>query len=141
MITQRGTRDDRDRQEAGDIQVEFLIATGRNKPPERMAELEDVFLALHRAGLIVGIVLAGPKAGNPVRPFERSLARFREAGLGIEIHAGEWCGPESVWDAIEYGLPDRIGHGVSAFQDQRLIDVIRERDILRKMETTKRTRL
>ena len=122
-------RDEIDRHEKGDIQVEFLVATGRNKPPERMAELEKLFLTLYQADLIVGIALAGPEAGNPVRPFRRSLARFREAGLGIEIHAGEWCGPESVWDALEYGFPDRIGHGVSVFQEQRLIEVMRERDI------------
>ncbi len=38
--------------------------------------------------------------------------------MGIEIHAGEWSGPESVWDALEYGKPDRIGHGVGAFEDE-----------------------
>jgi adenosine deaminase len=125
----RALRREIDRQEAGIIQIEFLVATGRNKPPERMAALEDLFLALHRAGLIVGIAIAGPEAGNPVRPFSNSLARFHEAGLGIEIHAGEWCGPESVWDALEYGFPDRIGHGVSVFQDERLIEAILERDV------------
>ncbi|MBN1139263.1 MAG: hypothetical protein JXM73_21990 [Anaerolineae bacterium] len=118
-----------DRLERGHIQIEFLVATGRNKSPERLAAQEDMFLALHRAGLIVGIALAGPEMGNPVRPFQRSLARLHQAGLGIEIHAGEWCGPESVWDALEYGFPDRIGHGVSVFQDQRLIETILERDI------------
>jgi adenosine deaminase len=49
--------------------------------------------------------------------------------MGIEIHAGEWCGPESVWDALEHGYPDRIGHGVSLFQDARLIDIFQERQI------------
>jgi adenosine deaminase len=49
--------------------------------------------------------------------------------MGIEIHAGEWCGPESVWDALEHGYPDRIGHGVSAFQDPRLLETIGERGI------------
>ncbi|MBN1584188.1 MAG: hypothetical protein JXA89_25995, partial [Anaerolineae bacterium] len=125
----RALRAEIDRREAGHIQIEFLIATGRNKPPERMAQLEDTFLALHRAELIAGVAIAGPEAGNPVRPFHDSLARFHAAGLKIEIHAGEWCGPESVWDALEYGFPDRIGHGVSVFQDQRLIEVILERDI------------
>ena len=56
-------------------------------------------------------------------------ARLREAGLGIEIHAGEWCGPESVWDALKHGRPDRIGHGVSLFQDAKLLDLVQERNI------------
>ncbi|MBI2887607.1 MAG: adenosine deaminase, partial [Chloroflexi bacterium] len=29
---------------------------------------------------------------------------------------------ESVWDALEYGRPHRIGHGVAVFQDPRLIE-------------------
>ena len=83
----------------------------------------------HEAGLIVGVALAGPERGYPVKPFHSTFARFHRAGLRIEIHAGEWCGPESVWDALEHGYPDRIGHGVSIFQDPRLLDVIQERNI------------
>ena len=122
-------RDWAHRKECGDIQVEFLVAIGRNRPPEQVEALADRILALYEAGLIVGVALAGPERGNPVKSFQRTFARFHEAGLGIEIHAGEWCGPESVWDALEYGYPDRIGHGVSLFQDDVLVDVVRERGI------------
>lgn len=117
------------RQEGGEIQVEFLIALARTRSPENMAELAEKLLMLHEAGLIVGIAIAGPEQGNPIKPFQKTLARLHEAGLGIEIHAGEWCGPESVWDALEHGYPDRIGHGVSLFQDNRLLDLVRERHI------------
>jgi adenosine deaminase len=117
------------RKESGDIQIEFLVGLGRNRPPDVMAERAERVIALYEAGLIVGVALAGPEQGHPVKPFRKSFARFHEAGLKIEIHAGEWCGPESVWDALEYGYPDRIGHGVSLFQEARLLDLIRERDI------------
>lgn len=116
--------------EEGLIQVEFLITLGRNHPAEVLAEREKRILALHAAGLIVGVALAGaPEQGYPVRPFQRTFDRLHAAGLRIEIHAGEWCGPESVWDALEYGHPDRIGHGVSLFQDERLVEVFQERQI------------
>jgi adenosine deaminase len=75
------------------------------------------------------VALAGPEPGNPVRPLRRTFDRFAEAGLGIEIHAGEWCGPESVWDALENGHPQRIGHGVSLFRDPKLVEVFQERRI------------
>ena len=117
------------RQQRGDMQVEFVIAFNRRRPVEQAQPIADRILALYREGLIVGVALAGPEAGYPVKPFHPIFARFHEAGLGIEIHAGEWCGPESVWDALAYGYPDRIGHGVSLFQDERLIDVVRERQI------------
>jgi adenosine deaminase len=118
-----------DRQEGDDIRVEFLVANGRNCSPEDMAQRGAKLLALYEAGLIVGAAIAGPEQGNPVKPFQKTLAQLHEAGLGIEIHAGEWCGPESVWDALEYGYPDRIGHGVSLFQDPKLLDLVRERRI------------
>jgi len=118
-----------DEKEAGDIQVEFLVAIGRNKSPEDVEKLAGLVLTLYNSGLIVGVALSGPEEGNPVRTFQRTFARFHEAGLGIEVHAGEWCGKESIWDALEYGYPNRIGHGVSLFQDPRLITIFQERQI------------
>jgi adenosine deaminase len=125
----RAFRDWANRQEAGEIQIEFLVAIGRHRTPEAAEKLAGSILALHQAALIVGVALAGPEIGFPVRPFQRTLARFHEAGLGIEIHAGEWCGPEAVWDALEHGYPDRIGHGVSLFQNSQLIDLFGERQL------------
>jgi adenosine deaminase len=125
----RALRDWVSRQEAGDIQIEFLVAIGRNRTPEAVEKLAGSVLALHQAGLIVGVALAGPEIGYPVGPFQPTFARFHEAGLGIEIHAGEWCGPESVWDALEHGYPGRIGHGVSLFQDSKLVDLFGERQL------------
>ncbi len=118
-----------DQQAAGDIDVAFLIAFGRNKTPEAAAEVADRVIPLYEAGLIVGVALAGPEVENPVKPFERTFARYRETGMGIEIHAGEWCGPEAVWDALEHGHPDRIGHGVSLFRDPALIEHFQEHQI------------
>jgi adenosine deaminase len=118
-----------DLEERGEIQIEFLIANGRNCSPQDMAQRGEKCLALYKAGLIVGIAIAGPEQRNPVKPYQKTLARLHEAGVGIEIHAGEWCGPESVWDALEHGYPDRIGHGVSLFQDHELLERVQERRI------------
>ncbi len=116
-------------QEAGETQIEFLMVFCRPRSPETVAQLAEKTLILYEAGLLAGIALAGRERGFPVQPFQKSLARLKEAGLGIEIHAGEWCGPESVWEALEYGYPDRIGHGLGIFQDPALLDAVRERGI------------
>lgn len=79
--------------------------------------------------MIVGVALAGSEEGYPVKPLASAFDRLHETGMGIEIHAGEWAGPESVWDALEHGHPDRIGHGTHLFEDERLLDLVRERDI------------
>jgi adenosine deaminase len=110
--------------EAGRIQVEFLVAVRRNVSLERLEWIVDRCLRLHEAGLLFGLALAGwPE--TPIRHLGPALRRAREAGLGIEIHAGEWAGPELVWDALEHGRPHRIGHGVSIFRDPRLIERVR----------------
>jgi adenosine deaminase len=107
--------------EGGQIQVEFLVAVGRNRPPEFFEKVAGRVIRLREAKMIFGIALAGwPE--QPIKPLGKTLARLREAGVGIEIHAGEWAGPESVWDALEHGFPHRIGHGVAAFQDPRLVE-------------------
>ena len=107
--------------EDGQIQVEFLVGVRRSTPPERFDWVADRVIPLRQANLLFGVALAGwPE--SPILAFDRTLARLHEAGVGIEIHAGEWAGPESVWDALEHGSPDRIGHGVALFQDPRLIE-------------------
>jgi adenosine deaminase len=73
--------------------------------------------------------LAGAEAQFPVRPLQPFFERFHDRGMGIEIHAGELAGPESVRDALEFGHPDRLGHGVAVFQEPALIDLVRERNV------------
>jgi adenosine deaminase len=113
----------------GRIQMECLACFGRNKPPEWLESMVPRNIALHEAGLIAGVALAGPEDRYPVRPHHRTFARYHDAGVPIEIHAGEWCGPESVWDALRFGFPGRIGHGVSVFADPMLVDAVREAGI------------
>jgi adenosine deaminase len=34
-----------------------------------------------------------------------------------------------VWEALEHASPDRIGHGLAVFRDERLAELCRERQI------------
>lgn len=111
------------------LQIEFLVAIARTRTPESAAELAERVLLLHRAGLVVGVAVCGPEAGHPVQPFRQTLARLHGEGVGIEVHAGEWAGPESVRDALDYGFPDRIGHGATAFADPALVEEMQARGI------------
>ena len=117
------------RHAAGDLTMAFIVIFGRGRTPEAAEELADRVIALYEAGLVAGIALAGLEDKNPVKAYARTLARCHETGMGIEIHAGEWSGPESVWDALEHGHPDRIGHGVGLFRDPVLITLFQERQI------------
>ncbi|MCA9916118.1 MAG: hypothetical protein KC496_22335, partial [Anaerolineae bacterium] len=107
--------------ETPDFQIEFIAAIGRQRPLEESKNVFDLALDLFQEGLICGFMLAGDEGARPVGDFKPDLKRLHAAGMGIEIHAGEWRGPESVWDALKDGYPQRIGHGVRAFEDEKLV--------------------
>jgi aminodeoxyfutalosine deaminase len=65
----------------------------------------------------------------PRPQFKPYFDKARAAGLHSVPHAGETTGPETIWDAVRELGAERIGHGVSAAQDTRLMAVLAEREI------------
>lgn len=64
---------------------------------------------------VIGFDLAGPEAGYPPARHAAALARVRDAGVPITLHAGEADVAERVLEAAEHGAV-RIGHGVHLSQ-------------------------
>ncbi|WP_184748565.1 adenosine deaminase [Spirochaeta isovalerica] len=79
---------------------------------------------------IVGIDLAGdevnyaPELYIPFFDYIKGLNKYK-----IDIHAGEITGPDQVWSAIEKLHADRIGHGISAIKDTKLLEYLKKNDI------------
>lgn len=73
---------------------------------------------------IVALDLAGDEANVPAELFIEHFKKARDAGWRVTVHAGESAGPESIWTAIQKLGAVRIGHGVAAIQDPRLLDVM-----------------
>jgi adenosine deaminase len=94
-----------------------LIVCGmRHEDDARIAQAAD--LALRWAGRgVVGFDLAGPEAGFPASRHAALLARVRDDGLGLTLHAGEADAGHRVLEAARLGA-QRIGHGV------RLADLV-----------------
>ena len=46
------------------------------------------------------------------------------------VHAGEFGGPESVRDALDYLKPSRIGHGVRSIEDRDLVRRLADENIV-----------
>jgi adenosine deaminase len=78
---------------------------------------------------LAGLDLAGDEENYAGELFIEHIRRAREAGLGITIHAGEAAGAESVWQAVRQLNAGRIGHGVRAVEDPRLLDYLAQHRI------------
>jgi adenosine deaminase len=88
----------------------------------------DVATRLRPDGL-VSFGLGGPEIGVPRPQFAPHFAAARAAGLHSVPHAGESTGPETIWDSLEHLGAERIGHGISAARDPRLLAHLAERRI------------
>lgn len=77
---------------------------------------------------IIGIGIGGDERQAGADVFRDLYAEARDAGLRLTAHAGESCGPESIWAAINIGA-ERIGHGLTAIHDPELMAVLAERQI------------
>jgi aminodeoxyfutalosine deaminase len=80
------------------------------------------------AGL-VSFGLGGPEIGVPRPQFKPYFDQARAAGLHSVPHAGESTGPQTIWDALRELGAERIGHGISAAQDPRLMAYLAENEI------------
>ncbi len=78
----------------------------------------------------IGVDLAGPEEGFPCRMYKDVFKPALLAGLPVTIHAGEACGPENVWEAIDLLGARRIGHGINSIHDQELMKRLARDQIL-----------
>lgn len=78
---------------------------------------------------VIGLGLAGNEVNAPPEPFADIFAKAKAHGLKSLPHAGEGDGASSVRGAVTALQADRIGHGVRAVEDQRLIDELAARQI------------
>jgi adenosine deaminase len=90
---------------------------------------------------VVGVDLAGDEENYPPSMFAAAIARARDAGLGVTVHAGEFAGPSSVWTAVYQLGATRIGHGIRAVDDPALLERLRERGVTLELCPTSNVRL
>jgi adenosine deaminase len=82
------------------------------------AKLVEAF----RGSRVVALDIAGDEAGFPLDAHLAAYRHAREQGLFRTAHAGEACGPESVWQTLRLLDPQRIGHGTRSYEDPRLVE-------------------
>lgn len=88
---------------------------------------------------IIGIGLGGDERVTGSEPFRSLYAEARDAGLRLTNHAGETTGPEAIWEALSIGS-ERLGHVLSAIQDEDLLRALKERGIGLELNPTSNVR-
>jgi adenosine deaminase len=110
------------------VKVGLIAILSRTYGPECCWQELEVALAHQEKG-IIGLDLAGDEAGYPAGLFVDHFRKAREAGLFCTVHAGELAGADSVRDAVTLLKPQRIGHGIRAVENPRVLDLLAEKQV------------
>jgi adenosine deaminase len=123
------------------VGVGLIIAANRTRHPlqaSTLARLAAQYAPGHRSGRdaagggvahVVGFGLSNDERVGPASMFEQAFRIARAAGLAAVPHAGELAGPESVHAAVVTLGASRVGHGVRASEDPRVLDLLASRGV------------
>ncbi len=109
------------------VEVYWIFDAVRQFGAGPAREAFETAAALKEEG-VVGIGIGGDESRGPAGWFREEFAWARAQGLRLSAHAGETTTAGSVWEALGIGA-ERIGHGIRAVHDPRLLAHLRDRDI------------
>jgi adenosine deaminase len=115
--------------------LEYPVKTGLIICLDRTFDLQENEILLQKALRyqnrgVVGIDIAGPSRSTfRYSDYSDIYKRARAEGLGLTVHAGEDEGHESVRDVIKHLDPDRIGHGIRSIENDKTLEMVREKGI------------
>ncbi len=128
---QRGERD-------FGVSVYWIADAVRHFGPDKAQHVVD-----HAAKLIdrnvVGFGIGGDERRAAPELFDQVYANAARHGLRLTCHAGESCGPESVWGALTLNT-ERIGHGLTCHRDPDLVKHLRDQQIPIEISLTSNVR-
>ncbi|MGW8379187.1 adenosine deaminase [Streptomyces sp. ODS28] len=105
--------------------IRVLVAANRMKHPLDARTLARLAVRYKDRG-IVGFGLSNDERRGFARDFDRAFTIAREGGLLAAPHGGELNGPGSVRDCLDDLCAQRVGHGVRAVEDPRVLSRLAE---------------
>lgn len=110
------------------VEARLILCTLRHFTQEQ--SMQTVQLIEHfKDSRVVALDIAGDEAGFPLDAHIPAYQYAHEHGLFCTAHAGEACGPESVWETLKHLAPSRIGHGTRSIEDPELVKHLRQSKI------------
>ncbi|MGD9483769.1 adenosine deaminase [Streptomyces sp. TRM70308] len=110
---------DRAQRDTG-LPIRVLVAANRMKHPLDARTLARLAVRYRDRG-VVGFGLSNDERRGFARDFDRAFDIARQGGLLAAPHGGEMSGPASVRDCLDDLSAGRVGHGVRAAEDPRLL--------------------
>lgn len=107
--------------------IGYIAITSRSMGPRSCIKTVD--WAIQHKDHILGIDLADSERDFPLREFVKPVMKAKDAGLKVTIHTGEDTPASFIKETIDLTRPDRIGHGIHAIEDMKVVELIKERDI------------
>lgn len=121
--------------------VRFLIDIQRDHGLEAGTWVYQQVFDAHDDLHIVGVGLTGQEEGFSPSEYQVLYRQAKEHGLGLTAHAGEYGTPEDIWQCVHALGVQRIGHGIRAVQDQKLMEFLAEQRIHLEICPTSNVRL
>ncbi|MGQ4535547.1 adenosine deaminase [Dermabacteraceae bacterium P13264] len=102
------------------VSVGVIVAASRIRHPLEARTLAR--LAARYSDRVVGFGLSNDERRGATSEFGAAFRIARNAGIPAVPHGGELLGPEHVREVMRELAPRRLGHGVRASEDPRLLD-------------------
>ncbi|MFC9971235.1 adenosine deaminase [Spirillospora sp. NPDC127200] len=118
----------REAEAATGVGIGVVIAANRTRHPLDAKTLARLAVQ-HRDQGVVGFGLSNDERRGRAYDFEGAFRIAKRGGLLSAPHGGELLGPASVRECLDTLEADRIGHGVRAVEDRRLLERIVDRGV------------
>jgi adenosine deaminase len=110
------------------LTIKLIVDLSRTFGVENAQTNLELTLA-HKTPMVIGVGLGGDEEKGPAAQFGEVFEVAKKRGLHVVAHAGEVVGPKSIWDALKTLKVERIGHGLSAIQDPKLVKYLADKKI------------
>ncbi len=107
------------------VDIKYLIDVSRGFGLDNAMKNLNLTIK-HKTPRIIGIGLGGAEKVGKAEDFESVFIKAKKAGLRVVAHAGEDADYKSINAAVDVLKAERIGHGISAMENEDCMEHLKE---------------